>query len=118
MQEKTVVLQGEKDALQEQLRIEKAGNRGLETLLASERKKVDRWLNGSNSYPRLQEYHSQLSGQEKEVELQHLKEQVERLDATQTSYKQQLRSEQVQSQQKSIELEQLRTELASEKFKR
>ena len=52
------------------------------------------------------------------MELQHLKEQVERLDATQTSYKQQLRSEQVQSQQKSIELEQLRTELASEKFKR
>ena len=35
-----MVLQGEKDALGEQLRVEKAGNRGLETLLASERKKV------------------------------------------------------------------------------
>lgn len=40
LQERVVVLQGEKDALEEQLRIEKAGNRGLETLLASERKKV------------------------------------------------------------------------------
>lgn len=40
LQERVVVLQGEKDALGEQLRVEKAGNRGLETLLASERKKV------------------------------------------------------------------------------
>jgi len=40
LQEKVVVLQGEKVALETQLATEKAGNRGLETLLASERKKV------------------------------------------------------------------------------
>ena len=43
LQERLVVLQGEKDALETQLSVEKAGNRGLETLLASERKKVCTW---------------------------------------------------------------------------
>lgn len=66
----------------------------------------------------LQEYHSQVSGQEKELELRHLKEQLERLDATQASYKEQLRSAQATAQQKCIELEQLRAELADEKFQR
>ena len=40
LQERLTVLQGEKDALETQLSVEKAGTRGLETLLASERKKV------------------------------------------------------------------------------
>ena len=114
-----MVLQGEKDALETQLSVEKAGNRGLETLLASERKKVSMWWQPSNSlsyYP--QEYESQVSGQEKEIELRHLKEQLARLDTTQSSYKEQLRSEQAQAQQKNLELEQLRAELAEEKFRR
>jgi len=66
----------------------------------------------------LQEYQSQVSGQEKELELKHLKEQLARLETTQVSYKEQLRSEQAQAQQKSIEVEQLRAELAEEKFQR
>lgn len=103
LQERVVVLQGEKDALGEQLRVEKAGNRGLETLLASERKK---------------EYQSQVSGQEKELELQHLKEQLKRLDVAQASYKEQLRAEQAKAQQQSLELEQLRVDLNSEKIQR
>lgn len=40
LQEKVAGLQGEKTALEKQLEIEKAGNHGLETLLASEREKV------------------------------------------------------------------------------
>ena len=65
-----------------------------------------------------QEYQSQVSGQEKEIELKHLKEQLGRLDTAQASYKEQLRSEQAQAQQKTLQLEQLRTELAEEKFQR
>lgn len=68
--------------------------------------------------PYLQEYQSQVSGQEKELELQHLKEQLKRLETAQVTYKEQLRSAQAQAQQKMIELEQIRAELADEKFQR
>lgn len=67
---------------------------------------------------RSKEYQSQVSGQEKEIELKHLKEQLGRLDTTQASYKEQLRLEQAQAQQKTLQLEQLRAELAEEKFQR
>ncbi|XP_065884838.1 centrosomal protein of 135 kDa-like [Dysidea avara] len=96
-------LQGEKVALETQLAAEKAGNHGLETLLATERKK---------------EYHSHVSGQEKELELRHLKEQLERLEASQTSCSEQLKIEQARAKQRSHELEQLKAELAAEKFQR
>lgn len=40
LHEKVLVLEGEKVALEKQLTAEKAASRGLETLLAAERKKV------------------------------------------------------------------------------
>ena len=85
--------------------------------LSGERATVEK-LQGLLSSERQKEFEAHVSGQEKETEIQHLRQQLSRLEADRLSLGEQLRTLRSEAKLKGEEMERLKSELASERFQR
>lgn len=75
-------------------------------------------LQGLLSAERQREFEAHVSGQEKETEIQHLRQQLSRLEADRLSLSEQLRTLRSEAKVKGEETQRLKSELASERFQR
>lgn len=85
--------------------------------LSGERATVEK-LQGLLSSERQKEFQAHVSGQEKETEIQHLRQQLSRLEADRLLLNEQLRTLRSEVKLKGEEIQRLRAELSSEKFQR
>lgn len=85
--------------------------------LSGERATVEK-LQSLLSAERQKEFQAHVSGQEKETEIQHLKQQLSRLEADRLSLSEQLRTLRSEVKLKGEEIQRLKSELASERFQR
>ena len=85
--------------------------------LSGERATVEK-LQGLLSAERQKEFEAHVSGQEKETEIQHLRQQLSRLEADRLSLSEQLRTLRSEAKLKGEEVQRLKSELASERFQR
>lgn len=89
----------------------------LHTQLSGERATVEK-LQSLLSAERQKEFQAHVSGQEKETEIQHLRQQHSRLEADRLSLSEQLRTLRSEVKLKGEEIQRLKSELASERFQR
>lgn len=75
-------------------------------------------LQGLLSAERQKEFQAHVSGQEKETEIQHLRQQLSRLETDRLSLSEQLRTLRSEVKLKDEEIQRLKSELASERFQR
>lgn len=87
------------------------------TQLSGERATVEK-LQSLLSAERQKEFQAHVSGQEKETEIQHLRQQLSRLEADRLSLSEQLRTLRSEVKLKGEEIQRLKSELASERFQR
>ena len=85
--------------------------------MSGERATVEK-LQSLLSAERQKEFQAHISGQEKETEIQHLRQQLSRLEADRLSLGEQLRTLRSEVKLKGEEIQRLKSELASERFQR
>lgn len=85
--------------------------------MSGERETVEK-LQSLLSAERQKEFQAHVSGQEKETEIQHLRQQLSRLEADRLSLSEQLRTLRSEVKLKGEEIQRLKSELASERFQR